>query len=180
MSPAYIPTNVISITDGQIFLSTSMFNSGNRPAVDAGLSVSRVGGAAQPKAMKQLSSRLRMDLAQYRELEAFSQFGADLDKATKDALNRGRKVTRLMVQRRYSPQTTTQQVAAIFAADEGFLDELELDAVQPFNEGLGSFIYAEAPELSAHIDAGGKLDAGQLESLRALAAKFKDSFTQKN
>ena len=175
---AYIPTNVISITDGQIFLSTAMFNSGNRPAVDAGLSVSRVGGAAQPKSVKQLAARLRMDLAQYRELEAFSQFGADLDKATRDSLNRGRKLTQLMIQKRYAPQTTTEQVTAIFAANEGALDDVEQDRIESFREGLGRFVYGSDPDLARHIDGGGKLDEGQLARLRALTAEFKQGFTR--
>ena len=173
---AYIPTNVISITDGQIFLDEDMFNSGNRPAINAGLSVSRVGGAAQPKAVKQFSSRLRMDLAQHRELEAFAKFGSDLDKATQDALNRGRKVTQLMVQKRYSPETTAEQVASVFAANEGFLDDLELEEILPFQKGLTAYAYEKAPELCRHIDGGGKLDDGQIASLRGLITEFKQEF----
>ena len=136
---AYIPTNVISITDGQIFLEESLFNSGVRPAINAGLSVSRVGGDAQPKAMKQFASRLRMDLAQYRELESFSQFGSDLDKATRDALNRGRKLTELLKQKRFDPRTVAQEVVAIFAANEGFMDDLDTKLVPEFESRLTAY-----------------------------------------
>ncbi len=173
---AYIPTNVISITDGQIFLEESLFNSGVRPAINAGLSVSRVGGDAQPKAMKQFASRLRMDLAQYRELESFSQFGSDLDKATRDALNRGRKLTELLKQKRFDPRTVTEEVVAIFAASEGFMDELENQHVDEFERRLTDYVYEHEPELCAVIDGGSKLDKEQIAQLRSTIEKFKGDF----
>jgi F-type H+-transporting ATPase subunit alpha len=173
---AYIPTNVISITDGQIFLEESLFNSGVRPAINAGLSVSRVGGAAQPKAMKQFASRLRMDLAQHRELESFAQFGSDLDKATRDALNRGRKLTELLKQKRYDPRTVAQQVVAIFAANEGYMDSLNDKEVSEFEDGLVAYAYNNAPELCAAIDGGAKLNDEQIGQLRQLITDYKENF----
>ena len=173
---AYIPTNVISITDGQIFLEESLFNSGVRPAINAGLSVSRVGGDAQPKAMKQFASRLRMDLAQYRELESFSQFGSDLDKATRDTLNRGRKLTELLKQKRYDPRTVAEEVVAIFAANEGFMDDLENQQVPEFERRLTAYAYENAPELCAAIDGGKKLNDEQIQQLRQLIDNFKGDF----
>lgn len=174
---AYIPTNVISITDGQIFLEESLFNSGVRPAINAGLSVSRVGGDAQPKAMKQFASRLRMDLAQYRELESFSQFGSDLDKATRDTLNRGRKLTELLKQKRFDPRTVAQEVVAIFAANEGFMDDLDTEKVPEFESGLTAYAYENAPELCRAIDGGAKLDNEQIDRLRQVIQSFKRDFT---
>lgn len=174
---AYIPTNVISITDGQIFLDNDMFNAGDRPAINAGLSVSRVGGAAQPKAMKQFAARLRMDLAQHRELEAFAQFGSDLDKSTRDALNRGRKVTAMLVQPRYGPETVAEQVAAIFAVNNGYVDELDESLIAGFRVGLGRYLYLQDAELARYIDGGGKLSEEQTERLRAIIEQFKADFT---
>ena len=173
---AYIPTNVISITDGQIFLEEGLFNSGVRPAINAGLSVSRVGGAAQPKAMKQFASRLRMDLAQHRELESFAQFGSDLDKATRDALNRGRKLTELLKQKRYDPRTVAEQVVAIFAANEGYMDDLDTEKVPEFERGLTAYAYAQAPDLCQVIEGGAKLDKDQIQRLRQVIEEFKKSF----
>ena len=170
---AYIPTNVISITDGQIFLEEELFN---RPAVNPGLSVSRVGGAAQLGAMKQVSGRLRMDLAQHRELEAFAQFGSDLDKATKDALNRGRKVTELLKQKQYSPMDAADQVIVIFAANEGFLDEIDLKSVGRFERELVPFIHSKYPELGAVVSGGKKLDEEQRGRLRELITEFSRDF----
>lgn len=173
---AYIPTNVISITDGQIFLEEELFNAGIRPAVNPGLSVSRVGGAAQLGAMKQVSGRLRMDLAQHRELEAFAQFGSDLDKATRDALNRGRKVTELLKQKQYSPMDAADQVIVLFAANEGFIDNIELAQVDRYERELIPYIHSEYPELSGLIDGGKKLDEGQRSRLRGLIGEFGKSF----
>lgn len=173
---AYIPTNVISITDGQIFLEEALFNSGVRPAMNAGLSVSRVGGAAQPKAMKQFASRLRMDLAQHRELESFAQFGSDLDKATRDALNRGRKLTELLKQKRYDPRTVAEQVVAIFAANEGYMDDIDTRRVPEFEKRLTAHAYESAPELCRDIDEGRKLSGEQIEQLRGLIKDFKADF----
>ena len=174
---AYIPTNVISITDGQIFLEEGLFNSGVRPAINAGLSVSRVGGAAQPKAMKQFASRLRMDLAQHRELESFAQFGSDLDKATRDALNRGRKLTELLKQKRYDPRTVAEQVVAIFAANEGYMDDLDTGKVPEFEQGLTAYAYAQASDLCQAIESGAKLDQNQIGQLRELIEEFKKDFS---
>ena len=173
---AYIPTNVISITDGQIFLEEGLFNAGVRPAINAGLSVSRVGGAAQPKAMKQFASRLRMDLAQHRELESFAQFGSDLDKATRDALNRGRKLTELLKQKRYDPRTVAEQVVAIFAANEGYMDDLDTEKVPEFERGLTAYAYAQAPDLCQVIEGGAKLDKDQIQRLRQVIEEFKKNF----
>ena len=174
---AYIPTNVISITDGQIFLEEGLFNAGVRPAINAGLSVSRVGGAAQPKAMKQFASRLRMDLAQHRELESFAQFGSDLDKATRDALNRGRKLTELLKQKRYDPRTVAEQVVAIFAANEGYMDDLDTGKVPEFEQGLTAYAYAQASDLCQAIESGAKLDQDQIGQLRELIEEFKKDFS---
>ena len=173
---AYIPTNVISITDGQIFLEEELFNSGIRPAVNPGLSVSRVGGAAQLGAMKQVSGRLRMDLAQHRELEAFAQFGSDLDKATRDALNRGRKVTELLKQKQYSPMDAADQVIAIFAANEGFIDDVDIKSVGRFERELIPFVHNGWPELAAIIDSGKKLSDEQRSRLRELIGEFRRNF----
>ena len=173
---AYIPTNVISITDGQIFLEEELFNSGVRPAVNPGLSVSRVGGAAQLGAMKQVSGRLRMDLAQHRELEAFAQFGSDLDKATRDALNRGRKVTELLKQKQYSPMDAADQVIVIFAANEGFIDNIDLKSVSRYERELIPFIHSSWPELAAIIDSGKKLSDEQRSKLRELISEFGRNF----
>ena len=173
---AYIPTNVISITDGQIFLEEELFNSGVRPAVNPGLSVSRVGGAAQLGAMKQVSGRLRMDLAQQRELEAFAQFGSDLDKATRDALNRGRKVTELLKQKQYSPMDAADQVIVIFAANEGFIDNIDLKSVSRYERELIPFIHSRWPELAAIIDSGKKLSDEQRSKLRELISEFGRNF----
>ena len=174
---AYIPTNVISITDGQIFLEEELFNSGIRPAVNPGLSVSRVGGAAQLGAMKQVSGRLRMDLAQHRELEAFAQFGSDLDKATRDALNRGRKVTELLKQKQYSPMDAADQVIAIFAANEGFIDNIDIKSVSRYERELIPFIHSSWPELTAIIDSGKKLSDEQRSKLRELISEFGRNFS---
>ena len=174
---AYIPTNVISITDGQIFLEEGLFNAGVRPAINAGLSVSRVGGAAQPKAMKQFASRLRMDLAQHRELESFAQFGSDLDKATRDALNRGRKLTELLKQKRYDPRTVAEQVVAIFAANEGYMDDLDTEKVPAFEQGLTAYAYEQASDLCQVIENGAKLDQEQIERLRQVIEEFKRNFS---
>ena len=147
-----------------------------RPAINAGLSVSRVGGDAQPKAMKQFASRLRMDLAQHRELESFSQFGSDLDKATRDALNRGRKLTELLKQKRFDPRTVAQEVVAIFAANEGFMDDLETQQVPEFERRLTDYAYEKAPELCSAIDGGQKLDKEQIAQLRQVVENFKGDF----
>src|SRR5207249_1322640 len=141
---AYIPTNVISITDGQIFLESELFYSGVRPAINVGISVSRVGGNAQTKAMRSVAGRLKLDLAQYRELEAFSQFGSELDPATQKTLGRGERMVATLNQPQYQPWALEEQVAAIFAGNEGFLDEIPADQVQRFQEELREHLRAEA------------------------------------
>ncbi|MBR0040160.1 MAG: F0F1 ATP synthase subunit alpha [Oscillospiraceae bacterium] len=173
---AYIPTNVISITDGQIFLETDLFNSGVRPAVNVGLSVSRVGGAAQLGAMKQVAGRLRMDLAQYRELAAFSQFGSDLDKATRATLHRGDRMTELLKQGQYAPMSATDQVIALYAGGAGFFDGVELRDVSRFEEGLIPFVHARLPEVDAWVLSGKKLEKDQLEALKAVVAEYAENF----
>ena len=174
---AYIPTNVISITDGQIFLETDLFNAGVRPAVNVGLSVSRVGGSAQLKAMKQVAGRLRMDLAQYRELAAFAQFGSDLDKTTQATLRRGDRMTELLKQRQYEPMEAAEQVAVLFAANEGYVDDVELGNVAAFEKGLLARVRAELPELLAKIASGEKLDGDDQAALKACIERFKEAKT---
>lgn len=170
---AYIPTNVISITDGQIFLETDLFNSGVRPAVNVGLSVSRVGGSAQLGATKQVAGRLRMELAQYRELAAFSQFGSDLDKATRDTLHRGDRMTELLKQPCYTPMDAPDQVIVIYAVSEGYADDMELADIAEFERGLIPYVHAHYPELRAEIMSGKKLSAESLAKLRAVIEDFK-------
>ena len=163
---AYIPTNVISITDGQIFLETGLFNSGVRPAINAGLSVSRVGGAAQTKGIKQVGGQLRLDLAQFRELEAFAQFASDLDAATKKQLLRGQKLTEVLKQPQYRPLTVSQQVTILFAANEGYLDEVDNKKVQEYKAGWFEYFEANMPELDKRLNEGDKLSDEDKELLR--------------
>ena len=173
---AYIPTNVISIIDGQIFLETDLFNSGVRPAINVGLSVSRVGGSAQLGAMKQVAGRLRMDLAQYRELAAFSQFGSDLDKATRDTLHRGDRMTELLKQGQFAPMEAADQVVSIFAASEGYADDVELADIARFEMELLDYVHSSYPEIKDQIMTGKKLSAEQLEKLRSVITEFKKDF----
>lgn len=173
---AYIPTNVISITDGQIFLETDLFYAGNRPAVNAGLSVSRVGGKAQVKAMKKVAGRLRLDQAQYRELKAFAQFSSDLDKTTRAQLVRGERLTEILKQDQYKPLTVEKQVAIIFAGISGFLDDLPLAAVKSFEAGLFRYLDDNAGELLLQIHDKGELNEGLEKKLSDLCAKFKNDF----
>ena len=173
---AYIPTNVISITDGQIFLQTDLFFQGQRPAVDVGISVSRVGGNAQIKAMKQVAGSLRLDLASYRELQAFTQFGSDLDKATQDQLTRGSHMTELLKQGRYNPMPVAEQVIAIFAGNQGFLDDLPLDAVVRFRTEMLASIRASKPEIIETINTEKKLTDATETALKEAIAAFKQSF----
>ena len=166
---AYIPTNVISITDGQIFLETDLFHAGVRPAINVGLSVSRVGGAAQLGAMKQVAGRLRMDLAQYRELASFAQFGSDLDKATRDTLARGSRMTELLKQPQYAPMDAADQVAVLFAAGEGYTDSIAVEDVPHYADALLARIHRTYPELHALVHSGKKLPPEALERLCTLA-----------
>ena len=173
---AYIPTNVISITDGQIFLESDLFHSGIRPAINVGLSVSRVGGAAQLGAMKQVAGRLRVDLAQYRELASFAQFGSDLDKSTRDTLHRGARMTEVLKQGQYAPMSAADQVVAIFAVSEGYADDLELSDVARFESELIDYVNRSYPELRDEVLSGRKLSAEQQEKLKECIVNFKKTF----
>ena len=165
---AYIPTNVISITDGQIFLETELFNQGIRPAVNVGLSVSRVGSAAQTKAMKKVAGSIKLELAQYREMAAFAQFGSDLDQATQKLLNRGSKLTELLKQNQYSPLTVSEQVVLIYAGVKGFLDNIELQKIKEFEKNLLSKIKDEKKDILENIQSTGKLDEETEKSLKEI------------
>ncbi|MCD5406098.1 MAG: F0F1 ATP synthase subunit alpha [Desulfotomaculum sp.] len=173
---AYIPTNVISITDGQIFLDTDLFNAGMRPAVDVGLSVSRVGGAAQIKAIKQVAGTLRLDLAQYRELAAFAQFGSDLDKATQARLNRGERSMEMLKQGQYQPMPVEEQVMVIFAAVRGLLDELPVNKVKSFEHGFLQFMRKDKPEIAKVIKEAQKIEPDTEEKLKVAIEEFKRTF----
>ena len=152
---AFVPTNVISITDGQIFLETDLFNAGIRPAVNAGISVSRVGGAAQTKIMKKLSGGIRIALAQYRELAAFAQFASDLDDATRKQLERGQRVTELMKQKQYSPMSVAEQALSIYAVDKGYLDDVPVNKILPFEAALHAHFANTAGDLMSKVAASG-------------------------
>ena len=155
---AFVPTNVISITDGQIFLETDLFNSGIRPAIDPGLSVSRVGGSAQTKIIKKLSGGIRTDLAQYRELAAFSQFASDLDEATKEQLEHGKRITELLKQKQYSPMSVADQAMSLFAASRGYMKDVEIDKVIDFEGALLAYFDSEKAELKKQINETGDWD----------------------
>lgn len=162
---AYIPTNVISITDGQIFLETNLFNSGQRPAINAGISVSRVGGAAQTKGIKQVAGQLRLDLAQYRELEAFAQFASDLDSATKAQLLKGEKLTQILIQPQYKPLSVAKQVSILFAGNEGFLDNIENSNIQEYKNRWFEYFESNLADLSKRLNDGGKLEDDDKKAL---------------
>ena len=170
---AFVPTNVISITDGQIFLESAMFNSGLRPAVNAGISVSRVGGAAQTKIIKKLSGGIRTALAQYRELAAFAQFASDLDDATRKQLDHGQRVTELMKQKQFAPMSIADMSVSLYAAERGFLADVDVKKVGAFEQGLIAFFNREFADLMAKISVKGdfndEIDAG----LKAGIEKFK-------
>ena len=172
---AFVPTNVISITDGQIFLETDLFNAGIRPAVNAGLSVSRVGGAAQTNIIKKLGGGVRLALAQYRELAAFAQFASDLDEATRRQLERGQRVTELMKQKQYSPMAISEMAVSLFAVDRGYLDELALDKIAGFEEALHAYMRSEHGELMSAIDDTGDLDGATEAGLTAAVDSFKST-----
>ena len=169
---AYIPTNVISITDGQIFLETSLFNSGVRPAINAGISVSRVGGNAQTKGIKQVAGKLRLDLAQFRELEAFAQFASDLDSATKKQLLRGQKLTEVLKQPQYKPLSVAQQITILFAANEGYLDEIDDKDIMSYKSGWFEYFEANLPEMSKALNEGAKLSDEDMATLRAKLEEY--------
>ncbi len=174
---AFVPTNVISITDGQIFLETDLFNAGIRPAINAGLSVSRVGGAAQTKVIKKLGGGVRLALAQYRELAAFSQFASDLDEATRKQLQRGERVTELMKQTQYAPMSVGQMAVSLFAANEGYLDDVEVNKVVDFEHALQSYMKSSQSELVGKIDATGDYDEEIANALHAAIKDFKANNT---
>jgi F-type H+/Na+-transporting ATPase subunit alpha len=173
---AYIPTNVISITDGQIYLETDLFNSGVRPAVNVGLSVSRVGGAAQIKAMRQVAGTLKLDLAQYRELAAFSQFGSDLDKVTQNQLNRGVRLTEILKQPQFSPLPTEKQVVIIFAGTNGYLDDLKVEDIHGFEEGLYKYLDSGQSQLLKDIIEKKTLDDDLKNRIKAALKEYKENY----
>jgi len=174
---AYIPTNVISITDGQIYLETNLFNSGIRPAIDVGLSVSRVGGNAQIKAMKSVAGTLRLDLAQYRELEAFAKFGSDLDKATLAQLTRGERMVEILKQNQYVPMDVAKQIAIIFSAANGYLDDVDADKISDFEKGLFDYLDANNSTELDSITAEGKISKDVEGKLNEAITSFKGGFT---
>ena len=170
---AFVPTNVISITDGQIFLESDMFNAGVRPAMNAGISVSRVGGAAQTKIMKKLSGGIRTALAQYRELAAFSQFASDLDEATKSQLDHGSRVTELMKQKQYSPLAVSEMSLVVYAANQGYLKDIEIPKIVAFESALLSFADAEYGETMRKIDETGDWNDDLEAVFKEAIEKFK-------
>jgi F-type H+-transporting ATPase subunit alpha len=173
---AYIPTNVISITDGQIFLETDLFNSGVRPAVNVGISVSRVGGSAQIKAMRQVAGSMKLELAQYRELAAFAQFGSDLDKATQQQLNRGQRLTELLKQPQFSPLPFSKQILAIFAGTNGYLDDLQVSQVREFEDQLYKYVDTSKPGLLNEIMEKKTLDDQLKAEMTRLIKEAKQQF----
>ena len=171
---AYIPTNVISITDGQIFLETELFNQGIRPAVNVGLSVSRVGSAAQTKAMKKVAGSIKLELAQYREMAAFAQFGSDLDASTQQLLNRGAKLTELLKQNQYSPMTVAEQVISVYTGVKGYLDNVDLNKIKDFESGVFEKIKSEKPEIIEEIQSSGKLNETTEQLLSKTIEEYKE------
>src|SRR5690554_1111916 len=172
---AFVPTNVISITDGQIFLEADMFNAGIRPAMNAGISVSRVGGAAQTKVIKKLSGGIRIALAQYRELAAFAQFASDLDEATRAQLEHGQRVTELMKQNQYKPMSVAEMAVSIFSANEGYLEDVEVDKIKAFENALISYANSEYADLNAKINEKGDYNAEIEAGLKECIEKFKST-----
>ncbi len=173
---AYIPTNVISITDGQIFLESDAFNSGIRPAINAGISVSRVGGAAQTKGIKQVAGTLRLALAQYRELEAFAQFASDLDASTKKQLLRGQKLTEVLKQLQYAPLSVAEQISILYAANEGILDDIENSKIQRFKKDWFVYFNANLSDLAQRLNNGGALEDEDKKALKEALEAFKTTF----
>jgi F-type H+-transporting ATPase subunit alpha len=173
---AYIPTNVISITDGQIFLESDLFYSGVRPAINVGISVSRVGGNAQIKAMKQVAGTLRLELAQYREMAAFAQFGSDLDQATQRQLNRGSRLVELLKQGQYQPLPVEKQILIIYAGTNGFVDDLPLTALKQYEQELYSFVESRHPDVFADILKKRELDADLRAKMNQALEEFKGVF----
>jgi len=174
---AFVPTNVISITDGQIFLESDLFNAGIRPAINAGLSVSRVGGAAQTKIIKKLGGGVRLALAQYRELAAFAQFASDLDEATRKQIDRGQRVTELMKQKQYAPMTVAEQAFSLLAANAGYLDDVEVKKIVAFESALNAYIRAHNKALLDSINASGDFNDDIEKQMKAAIEKFKATST---
>ena len=174
---AFVPTNVISITDGQIFLETNLFNSGIRPAMNAGISVSRVGGAAQTKIMKKLGGNIRLALAQYRELAAFAQFGSDLDKATQAQLARGERLTEILKQDQYEPLAVEKQILVIYAAIRGYTDDIEVSDLAEFEESLYPFFATRYSSLLQGLTEKGTIDDETEEQLNSALEEFKERFS---
>jgi F-type H+-transporting ATPase subunit alpha len=175
--PAFVPTNVISITDGQIFLEADLFNAGIRPAINAGLSVSRVGGAAQTKIIKKLGGGVRLALAQYRELAAFSQFASDLDEATRKQLERGQRVTELMKQPQYKPLKTAEMAISLFAANEGYLDDVDVNKVVSFEAALHDYMNSSQAELMTKVNTEANYDDDIANAFHAALKDFKANHT---
>jgi F-type H+-transporting ATPase subunit alpha len=172
---AFVPTNVISITDGQIFLETDLFNSGIRPAMNAGISVSRVGGSAQTKIMKKLGGGIRLALAQYRELQAFAQFASDLDAETRKQLEHGARVTELMKQDQYNPMSVGEMATVLYAANEGYLEDVDAKKIVPFEKALLDYMRTEQSELLAKIDETGELKEDIESGLKSALSQFKST-----
>ena len=173
---AYIPTNVISITDGQIFLEGDLFHAGVRPAINAGISVSRVGGSAQIRAMRQVAGRLRLDMAQYRELQAFTQFGSDLDKATAARLARGERMVEVLKQGQYQPMDVAEQIMIIYAGNNGYLDDIEVEDVMAFEKELHKYTREKYPEVLEEIKSKGKLDDELEAKIKQVIQEAKEAF----
>jgi len=173
---AFIPTNVISITDGQIFLETELFNQGIRPAINVGLSVSRVGSSAQTKAMKKVSGSMKLELAQYREMAAFAQFGSDLDASTQKLLNRGSKLTELLKQKQYSPMTVAEQVISVFCGVKGYLDDVELKDIDAFESKIIEKCKSEKLEILESVSSSGKLEEDTEKLLTEVIKELKKNF----
>jgi F-type H+/Na+-transporting ATPase subunit alpha len=173
---AFIPTNVISITDGQCFLESDLFNAGQRPALNVGISVSRVGGSAQHKAMKQVSGRLRLDLAQYRELEAFAAFGSDLDAASKASLERGKRMVELLKQGQYQPMPVEEQVISIWAGTTGKMDDVPVEDISRFEDELLDYLRRERKELLSSIREGAKMSEDTVTAIGDAITEFKRQF----
>ncbi|MDD5422518.1 MAG: F0F1 ATP synthase subunit alpha, partial [Candidatus Omnitrophica bacterium] len=173
---SYIPTNVISITDGQIYLENDLFYAGIRPAINVGLSVSRVGGNAQKKAMKQVAGKLRLDLAQYRELAAFTQFGSELDKTTQAQLSRGERMVELLKQGQYEPLPLSKQVMILYAGTNGFLDDLPVAALRKFEIAFYKYMESLHPDIEIQIESKGELAPELMDRLNSAITKFKEEF----
>ena len=175
---AFIPTNVISITDGQIFLETELFNQGTRPAVNTGLSVSRVGSSAQTKAMKSVAGSIKLELAQYREMAAFAQFGSDLDASTQALLNRGARLTEVLKQAQYSPLTSAEQVVVIYSGTAGYLDDIAVGDVTRFEKGFVEHLRSNCQKLLSDLTNNDRKVEGELEtSIKSAIEGFKNMFS---